>query len=158
MRILLRLGIALIVLGSIGLSALYHNIVTTPYENLMRQWIAHIDEATAQLAGVDDEASAQDAAAKLEASNDDVMELMKHTREENGEITSEEDGRLWDKYGYQFEEAGRKFRNRRDALRGRRPELWKILEEAAGQTPGVKSPAEQMDDDLRKAPGIRLPF
>ena len=158
MRILLRMGIALIVLGSIGFSALYHSIVTTPYENLIQQWITHIDETTALLAGVNDEASAQDAVAKLKASNDDFMELLKRTQEENGEITSGEDARLWERYGFSFEEAGRKFRNRRDSLRGHRPELWSVLEEAADETPGVKSPAEQFDEDLRNAPGIRLPF
>jgi hypothetical protein len=118
---------------------------STPQEELLKKWMAHLDESRNILARVSDEASAKTALAALNQSVEAFEQTVtKHKQDAGSKIAKEEDQRLASKYGEEFEKLGNRFRGESERIKGRHPEAWQILEPAIRKVKGVKSPAERV--------------
>ena len=117
----------------------------TPQEELLKKWIAHIDESRNILARVSDEASAKTALTELNKAVENFEQTVnKHKQQAGSKIAKEEDQRLARKYGEEFEKLGNRFRGESERIKNRHPEAWQILEPAVRKVKGVQSPAERV--------------
>jgi hypothetical protein len=114
---------------------------TSPEEDLMKNWIGHIEETRGILSKVSDEASAQTALPELKKSIEAFDAIVASSKVDTRATVPEN---VMKKYGEKFERAGNAFRGERERIQNRHPEAWKIVEGTVIKVKGVKSPGDRV--------------